>query len=101
GDGDGDGGENPSLPGDPQYPGDVPMPYMDPPIPSSYQGQWSSGLGGGSCPSPRTINVSLGGYSAAMVFEFKPLCDFSRYIRGMVIAFAAIVAAYIVLGLRR
>jgi len=36
-----------------------------------------------------------------MVFEFKPLCDFSRYIRGMVIAFAAIVAAYIVLGLRR
>jgi len=36
-----------------------------------------------------------------MVFEFKPLCDFSQYIRGMVIAFAAIVAAYIVLGLRR
>ncbi|MBA0463271.1 virulence factor TspB C-terminal domain-related protein [Stenotrophomonas maltophilia] len=101
GGGDGDGGENPSLPGDPQYPGDVPMPYMDPPIPGSYQGQWSSGLGGGSCPSPRTIHVSLGGYSAAMVFEFKPLCDFSRYIRGMVIAFAAIVAAYIVLGLRR
>lgn len=101
GDGNGDGGENPSLPGDPQYPGDIPMPYMDPPIPSSYMGQWSSSLGGGSCPAPLTIGASVGGYNVSITFEFKPLCDFAIKIRAMLIAFSAIVAVYIIVGLRR
>ncbi len=104
GDGDGgpgDGGENPSLPGDPQYPGDVPMPYMDPPIPSSYLGQWSSGLGNGSCPATKVVTVALGGISTSVNFEFKPLCDFALMIRGLVIACAGIAAAYIVAGVRK
>lgn len=102
GDGDGDGdGENPSLPENPTYPGDIPMPYADPPIPSSYLGQWSSGLGGGSCPAAKTITVGVGSISTSVSFEFKPLCDFAQMIRGLVIACAALAAAYIVSGVRK
>ncbi len=102
GDGDGDGdGENPSLPENPTYPGDVPMPYMDPPIPSSYLGQWSSGLGGGSCPAAKVITVGVGPVSTTVSFEFKPLCDFALMIKGLVIACAGIAAAYIVAGVRK
>ncbi len=102
GDGDGDGdGENPSLPENPTYPGDIPMPYADPPIPSSYLGQWSSGLGGGSCPAAKTITVGVGSVSTSVSFEFKPLCDFAQMIRGLVIACAALAAAYIVSGVRK
>ncbi|MEN5271409.1 virulence factor TspB C-terminal domain-related protein [Stenotrophomonas lactitubi] len=110
GDGDGDGeggedgdgdGENRGLPENPTYPGDIPMPYADPAIPGSYTGQLASGVGGGTCPSASTISVSVCGYSASVIFEFTPPCDLSHYIRGMVIAFASIVGAYIVPGLRR
>lgn len=102
GDGDGDGdGENPSLPENPTYPGDVPMPYADPPIPSSYLGQWSSGLGGGSCPAAKVVTIGVGSISTSVSFEFKPLCDFAQMIRGLVIACAALAAAYIVSGVRK
>lgn len=102
GDGDGDGtGENPSLPENPTYPGDIPMPYADPPIPSSYLGQWSSGLGGGSCPAAKVVTVGLGPVSTSVSFEFKPLCDFALMIKGLVIACAAIAAVYIVAGVRK
>ncbi|HGM5957535.1 TPA: virulence factor TspB C-terminal domain-related protein [Stenotrophomonas maltophilia] len=102
GDGDGDGdGENPSLPENPTYPGDVPMPYADPPIPSSYLGQWSSGLGGGSCPAAKVVTIGVGPVSTSVSFEFKPLCDFAQMIRGLVIACAALAAAYIVSGVRK
>lgn len=102
GDGDGDGdGENPSLPENPTYPGDVPMPYADPPVPSSYLGQWSSGLGGGSCPAAKVVTIGVGSVSTSVSFEFKPLCDFAQMIRGLVIACAALAAAYIVSGVRK
>ncbi|WP_249283826.1 virulence factor TspB C-terminal domain-related protein, partial [Ligaoa zhengdingensis] len=77
------------------------MPYMDPPIPSSYLGQWSSGLGGGSCPAAKVITVGVGPVSTTVSFEFKPLCDFALMIQGLVIACAGIAAAYIVAGVRK
>ncbi|MEX5404625.1 virulence factor TspB C-terminal domain-related protein [Stenotrophomonas sp. WED208] len=77
------------------------MPYADPPIPSSYLGQWSSGLGGGSCPAAKVVTIGVGPVSTSVSFEFKPLCDFAQMIRGLVIACAALAAAYIVSGVRK
>ncbi|HHA2593351.1 TPA: virulence factor TspB C-terminal domain-related protein, partial [Stenotrophomonas maltophilia] len=64
-------------------------------------GQWSSGLGNGSCPSAKVVSVAVGGFGTSINFEFKPLCDFALMIRGLVIACAGIAAAYIVSGVRK
>nr|WP_282597043.1 virulence factor TspB C-terminal domain-related protein [Stenotrophomonas maltophilia] len=74
---------------------------MDPPIPSSPDGQWSSGLGGGSCPAAKVVSVSLAGMSTSVNFEFKPLCDFASLLRPLLLACSAIVAAYIIVGVRK
>jgi len=110
GDGDGDdddgeegeepGGEQPNVPS-PEYEGDIPFPWLDGQMPSSSEGQWSSGLGNGSCPAPKSVSVGVGGYSASLEISFKPLCDFALLIRGIVLAVSAVVSAYIIAGVRR
>lgn len=63
--------------------------------------QWSSGLGGGECPAPHQVTVSIMGYSASPTFEYTPLCTAATYLRPVLIAVATIVAAFIVAGLRQ
>jgi hypothetical protein len=63
--------------------------------------QWSSGLGGGECPAPHQVTVSIMGYSASPSFEYTPLCTAATYLRPVLIAVATIVAAFIVAGLRQ
>lgn len=63
--------------------------------------QWSSGLGGGQCPAPHQVTVTLGGYSASPTFEYTPLCTAATYLRPVLIGAATILAAVIVAGLRQ
>lgn len=64
------------------------------------QSDWSSGLGGGTCPAPFQISVSLGGQVATPEFSYQPICDFATTMRPVVIALATILAAMIISGLR-
>lgn len=79
--------------------GDAPdMPWVD----GEGEGvDWSSGLGGGSCPAPITRTVSLAGHSATVEFSFGPICEFSLLIQAIVLTGAAIVSAYIISGVRK
>lgn len=62
--------------------------------------QWSSGLGGGSCPSPVVFSVSLAGTTASPEFSFSALCEFGTMMRPVVIVLATIVAGFILAGQR-
>lgn len=64
------------------------------------QSDWSSGLGGGSCPPPVTFTISVAGGSASPEFSYEPICNFATTMKPVVIALAAIVAALIVAGVR-
>lgn len=75
----------------------VEVPWEDAPIVES---NWSAGLGGGSCPSAHTFNVSLAGHSASLAFEYQPICSFATTMRPVVYAMSLVVAAFIVAGLR-
>lgn len=68
--------------------------------PSDVTQQWSSGLGGGSCPSPVSFSVSLGGVSSNPEFSFEPVCQFGTIMRPVIIALASIVAGLIIAGVR-
>lgn len=68
--------------------------------PSAVQQTWSSGLGGGSCPAPVSFSVSLGGTSASPEFSFAPVCQFGTLMRPVIIALAAIIAGFIIGGVR-
>lgn len=68
--------------------------------PAQVTQSWSSGLGGGSCPSPVSFTVSLGGQSATPEFSFSPICQFGTMMRPVIIALATIIAGFIVAGVR-
>lgn len=68
----------------------------EPPAPSS----WTSGLGGGSCPSPVQFTVTLGAYSSSPEFSYDGICGFAGIMRPVLIAAATIVAALILAGIR-
>lgn len=70
---------------------------VDPPNPTV---EWSSGLGAGSCPSPYSFTVSLGGYSTSPEFSVQPVCDFAVIMRPVIIAISLLMAGYILAGLR-
>lgn len=74
------------------------VPWDDAPV---EQKQWSSGIGGGSCPSPETLSVSVGGYSANLEFEYTPICTFGGMMKPLVVATAMVLAVFIVGGWRR
>lgn len=68
--------------------------------PGSITQSWSSGLGGGSCPSPVSFSVSLGGVTSTPEFEFTPICSFGTTMRPVIIALATIIAGFIIAGVR-
>lgn len=68
--------------------------------PGSITQSWSSGLGGGSCPSPVSFSVSLGGVTSTPEFEFTPICSFGTTMRPVIISLAAIIAGFIIAGVR-
>lgn len=76
---------------------EVPWEEQDP---ASITQSWSSGLGGGSCPAPVTFSVSLSGTTASPEFSFEPVCQFGTVMRPVIIALAAIIAGFIIAGVR-
>lgn len=78
---------------------DADDPWMDglPGEPSD----WSLGLGGGSCPSPVSTSITFGGVSAPLEFSFQPLCDLAGLLNTVFMALGALIAAYIIAGVRR
>ncbi|WP_152982604.1 virulence factor TspB C-terminal domain-related protein [Stenotrophomonas humi] len=79
--------QNPEVPWEEEIPADVTQ-------------TWSSGLGGGSCPSAASFTVSLGGFSASPEFSFEGICQFGTIMRPVIIALAAIIAGFIIAGVR-
>lgn len=68
--------------------------------PSDLQQSWSSGLGGGSCPSPHQFTVEFFGTSVSPEISFEPLCGFATMMRPVIISMATILAVLIVAGIR-
>ena len=68
----------------------------DPPLPEKpiTPVTWVSGLGGGSCPSPRSIELSMGSYD----FSWQPVCNVAVGIRALLLVSASLIAAYILSG---
>lgn len=75
------------------------MPIGEMPMQSQ---EWSSGLaGGGSCPAPETVNVSLGSYSASVSFGFEVICQFATYLYAVWVSMGGLLAAFIIAGVRK
>lgn len=66
------------------------------PIETSAPASWDSGLGSGSCPAPVVVSA-LG---ASVSLSWQPACDFVSMLRPILIAFAGVAAALILLGQR-
>lgn len=66
------------------------------PVEASVAGAWDSGLASGACPAPVVISA-LG---ASVPISWQPACDFVGMLRPILIAFAGIAAALILLGQR-
>lgn len=62
---------------------------------------WSSGIGGGSCPVADSITVSVLGTSGDITFDWQPLCSGATKLRPFLIAVCLMVAAFIIAGLRK
>jgi len=58
---------------------------------------YSSGLGGGSCPNPESFSV-LGG---TFEYSYQPICDLAGTARIFVLLFAYLSSIYILLGMKR
>lgn len=63
--------------------------------------QWSSGIGGGSCPVAESVTVSVLGTSADVSFDLQPLCRMASELRPFLIAISMMVAVLIIAGVRR
>lgn len=77
---------------DPEKP-EVPIDELQP---SDFVQEWSSGLGGGSCPAPVTFSILDGDGE----FSYEPICNFVDTLRPMFIAMALLMGAFIVAGVR-
>lgn len=64
------------------------------------QDGWSSGVGGGTCPQAQEFSVELVGTTGRASFDFQPLCSFATTMRPVLIAVCALIAAFILAGLR-
>ncbi|WP_282276205.1 virulence factor TspB C-terminal domain-related protein [Stenotrophomonas sp. PS02297] len=64
------------------------------------QDGWSSGVGGGTCPQAQEFSVDLVGTTGRASFDFQPLCSFATTMRPVLIAVCAVIAAFILAGLR-
>lgn len=61
---------------------------------------WSSGIGGGSCPGDVSFTVTLSGASASPSFSYEPICQFATTMRPVIIAMALILVPMLVGGFR-
>lgn len=73
------------------------VPWDEQPI---EQVQWTSGLGGGSCPAPVVVPINFNGHNSVVEFEFTPMCSFASTMRPILIAIAMLLAGFILAGLR-
>lgn len=55
---------------------------------------WTSGLGAGSCPAERTVNVS----GSSFTYSYQPWCDFAALLKTIVLAACAFSAVFIIHG---
>lgn len=73
-------------------------PHPDMPIMDIEEQSFDSGLpSGASCPAPVAINTSFGNWEISM----QPFCDMAAAINGPLQAISYLVAAFIVVGVRR
>lgn len=77
----------------------MPMPEVDLPTPEDqdFEETYSANFGGG-CPPPRQIALTL---FPPVQFSWEPLCDFAGYLKFLVVGGAALMAAFIGLGISR
>ncbi len=59
---------------------------------------YDSGHGGGSCPSPITVDL---GWMGSFELTYTPICDFVVYMRALLIGLAWMAAAFIVVNATR
>jgi hypothetical protein len=65
-----------------------------------HEAAWSSGLGGGSCPTPENVNISVGPINTSVPFSYETICSAMTYMRPVFLVMAAVLAAYIVGGFK-
>jgi hypothetical protein len=58
---------------------------------------YQSGLGNGSCPSPKSFTV----LTASLTYSYEPVCNMADVARPFVIIFAYITSIFVLLGIRR
>lgn len=77
----------------------IPMPDVELPTPEDqdFEESYSASFGGG-CPPPRQIALTL---FPPVQFSWQPLCDFAGYLKFLVVGGAALMAAFIGLGISR
>lgn len=75
------------------------MPDVELPTPEDqdFEETYSASFGGG-CPPPRQIALTL---FPPVQFSWEPLCDFAGYLKFLVVGGAALMAAFIGLGISR
>lgn len=81
-------------------PGDLDTPEVPRSEADIHLVEWSSGLGGGSCPEPVTRTVTLGGHSQEVEFSYQPLCDFAIFLNPVMVSLGLLIGMYIVAGVR-
>lgn len=63
---------------------------------------WSSGLASnGTCPAPETVDFTLMEGSYSFAFEYDPICQLATKMRPVLLTIAALLAVFIVAGLRK
>lgn len=77
----------------------IPTPDVELPTPEDqdFEKTYSANFGGG-CPPPRQIALTL---FPPVQFSWGPLCDFAGYLKFLVVGGAALMAAFIGLGISR
>lgn len=75
------------------------VPWEEPTV-GEVTSNWSSGLGGGSCPAPVQMNISVGGYNATPELSYDGICQFVTMLRPVLIGLATLLGAFIIAGMR-
>lgn len=76
---------------------DMPNPDLSPPSNDDMQQTYSASFGGG-CPAPQVVATNTGG---SISLTWEPICDFAGYLKFLVVGGAALMAAFIGLGISR
>jgi len=76
---------------------DMPEPVLPTPEDQDFERSYSANFSGG-CPPPRVINLQV---FQPVEFSWQPLCTFAEYLKFLVVGGAALMAAFIGLGISR